>query len=159
MHLPRYFALALLATTACATAGLTPAGAKVLTSQSAPIDHGYAPGTCTSLGYIVGRGGGSFGGGWIPNDSLIEYAMNDLRNKAAAKGANYIQHDSPQLGVSGDGNGGSSTSTATISGTAYKCPTPAAAASVAATRVPGASPQAPAASPPQGAADGGALSL
>jgi hypothetical protein len=52
----------------------------------------------------------------ISNDSLVEYAMNDLRNKAAKVGADYVQHDPPQMGQ-GDGT----TTTVTISGTAYKC--------------------------------------
>jgi hypothetical protein len=58
----------------------------------------------------------------MSNEALIEYAMNDLRNKAGALGANYIRYDAPQLGVSGGGSGGGvATSTATISGTAYRC--------------------------------------
>lgn len=52
----------------------------------------------------------------IANDDLIESAMNDLRNKAAKVGADYVQHDPPQMGH-GDGT----TTTVTISGTAYKC--------------------------------------
>jgi hypothetical protein len=90
----------------------------VATSQSAPVDLGYVPSSCKSLGYIVGRGGGSFGGSWVSNESLIEYAMNDLRNQAAERGANYVQHDSPTLGVPGSDG---ATSTATVSGTAYFC--------------------------------------
>ncbi len=66
----------------------------------------------------MGRGGGSFGGGLLTHQSLVEYAMNDLRNKAAELGANYIQHDTPQLGVPGDDG---ATSTATVSGNAYFC--------------------------------------
>jgi len=65
---------------------------------------------------LVGEGGGSFGGKWISNDSLIEYATNDLRNKAAEKGANYVQTDPPTLG---EAHG--TTSTVTITGTAYRC--------------------------------------
>ena len=72
---------------------------------------------CTSVKFIVGHGGGSFAGEWVANDDLVEYAMNDLRNQAADLGANYVQHDAPQMG---DGDG--TTSTATISGTAYRCP-------------------------------------
>jgi hypothetical protein len=109
-------AIALLS--ACRTADLSGGGAKVATSQSAPVDFGYVPSSCKSLGYLVGRGGGSFGGGLLTNESLVEYAMNDLRNKAAELGANYIQHDTPQLGVPGDDG---ATSTATVSGTAYFC--------------------------------------
>jgi hypothetical protein len=66
--------------------------------------------------YLTGEGGGTFGGKWISNDSLIEYAMNDLRNKAADRGANYVQSDPPQLG-----NGNGTTTTVTITGTAYRC--------------------------------------
>jgi hypothetical protein len=104
----------------CATADLSAAGERIATAQSAPVDAGWDPASCKQLGYLVGRGGGSFGGGWITNEDLIRYAMNDLRNKAAAMGANYVQHDSPSLGQSGS-NGSTTTSTATVSGTAYSC--------------------------------------
>lgn len=65
----------------------------------------------------MGRGGGTFGGSWVSNESLIEHVMNDLR-KAADLGANFVQHDSPTMGQGG-GDGGSTTTTATVSGTAY----------------------------------------
>jgi uncharacterized protein YbjQ (UPF0145 family) len=64
----------------------------------------------------VGKGGGTFGGSWIANEDLIEYAMNDMRNQAAELGANYVQHDPPTLG-----QGEGTTTTATITGTAYQC--------------------------------------
>jgi hypothetical protein len=64
----------------------------------------------------VGRGGGAIGGAYVSNEKLIEYAMNDLRNQAAKKKANFVQHEAPTLGQA-DG----STSTATVSGTAYRC--------------------------------------
>ena len=96
---------------ACSTADLTADGARVVASRNAPAA------TCEEVKYLVGHGGGTFGGEYIANDDLIEYAMNDLRNQAAEAGANYVQHDSPQLG---DGDG--TTTTATISGTAYRCP-------------------------------------
>lgn len=72
---------------------------------------------CQLLDHVVGHGGGTFGGEFLANDDLIEYAMNDLRNQAAELGGNYVQHDPPTLGE-GDGT----TTTATISGTAYRCP-------------------------------------
>ena len=103
---------------ACNTAQLSGPGAQVATSTSAPSDFGYVPSSCKGLGYLVGRGGGSFSGSFLTNESLVEYAMNDLRNKAADLGANYLQHDTPQLGVPGDDG---ATSTATVSGTAYFC--------------------------------------
>jgi hypothetical protein len=68
------------------------------------------------VGYLAGEGGGTFGGKWISNDSLIDDAMNDLRNKAADRGANYVQSDPPQLG-----SGHGTTTTVTVTGTAYRC--------------------------------------
>lgn len=102
--------LALAAPLGCATASLTPQGANVAVARSAP------PADCRAVGYLVGEGGGTFGGAWISNDQLIEYAMNDLRNKAAERGASYVQADPPQLG-----NGKGTTTTVTITGTAYAC--------------------------------------
>jgi hypothetical protein len=106
--------IAVLSTTAlaCSTPALSPQAAHVAVARSAP------PPSCTTVAYLVGEGGGTFGGKWIANDQLIEYAMNDLRNKAAARGANYVQSDPPQLG-----NGHGTTTTATITGTAYRCAT------------------------------------
>jgi len=101
------FALALCG---CSTPALSPSGAGVAVSRNP------APGTCSAVGYLVGEGGGTFGGGWIPNDQLIDYAMNDLRNKAADQGANYVQSDPPQLGT-----GRGTTTTVTVTGTAYRC--------------------------------------
>ena len=108
------------ALTGCKTATLSQPGSTVRISPSAPVDQGFDPRSCQPLGYLVGRGGGSFGGGYISNDNLIKYAMNDLRNQASELGANYVQHDSPQLGESGT-HGNVATTTATVSGTAYRC--------------------------------------
>jgi hypothetical protein len=94
----------------CSRDSLSSEGAKVVASPNPP-----AP-SCVAVKHIVGEGGGTFGGEFISNDDLIEYAMNDLRNQAADAGANYVQHDPPELGQ-GDGT----TTTATISGTAYAC--------------------------------------
>ena len=94
----------------CKTAGLTPAGANVA------LVRDKLPDGCVQVAYFVGKGGGTFGGGLVSNEDLIEYAMNDLRNKAAQKGATHVQTDPPQMG-SGDGT----TTTVTITGTGYKC--------------------------------------
>lgn len=104
------FALSPASLLACSTPALHPAAAHVAVTRNPP------PPSCTSVAYIVGEGGGTFGGGWISNDQLLEYALNDLRNKAAERGANYVQSDPPQLG-----NGKGTTTTATITGTAYRC--------------------------------------
>jgi len=95
----------------CSTEDLSEEGARVVASRNAP------PQGCQQLGFVVGHGGGTFGGGFISNDDLIEYAMNDLRNRAAELGGNYVQYDTPTLG---DGDG--TTTTATVSGTAFRCP-------------------------------------
>ena len=97
--------------TGCNTPDLSSEGAKVTVSPDAPRAE------CVELKYVVGRGGGTFGGEYVTNDDLIEYAMNDLRNQAAEMGANYVRHDPPTLGE-GDGT----TTTATVSGMAFKCP-------------------------------------
>ncbi|MFO0639334.1 MAG: DUF4156 domain-containing protein [Polyangiaceae bacterium] len=105
------FAFATLSTIACSTPDLTPGGEKVIASPNPPAAN------CTRLDRVVGRGGGSFGGEFVANEDLIEYATNDARNLAAELGGNYLQTDPPQLGQA-DGT----TTTATVSGTAYKCP-------------------------------------
>ncbi len=102
--------IALAGLTSCKTAGLSPEGSKVALVRS------ELPPDCTQVGYFVGKGGGTFGGGLVSNEDLIEYAMNDLRNKAAAKGATHVQTDPPQLG-SGDGT----TTSVTVTGTGYLC--------------------------------------
>lgn len=115
--LPSRFAQASLAlaisvlSIACSTEELSSGGANVVASRNAPNVN------CEPLGNLVGHGGGTFGGQYLANDDLIEYAMNDLRNQTAERGGNYVQHDPPTLGQ-GDGT----TTTATISGTAYRCP-------------------------------------
>ena len=53
----------------------------------------------------------------ISNDSLMQYAMNDARNKAAELGATHVHLSTPQLGGA---NG--TTTTATVMAVAYKCP-------------------------------------
>ncbi len=106
-----FLVLAAFSTTGCKTAGLTSAGAQVAPTRD-PL-----PPQCETLGLVTGKGGGTFGGGMVSNEDLIEYAMNDIRNKAAELGASHIRHDPPQLG-SGDGT----TTSVTITGTAYKCP-------------------------------------
>jgi len=105
--------------TGCSTAALSPAGARVVATRNPPTPD------CVSLKYLVGKGGGTFGGAYVANEDLVEYAMNDLRNEAAQLGANYVQHDPPQMG-----HGGGTTTTVTISGTAYRCPNPPHAAAV-----------------------------
>jgi hypothetical protein len=95
----------------CKTAALSQSGASVAPTRD-PL-----PPECETLGLITGKGGGTFGGAYLSNEALIDYAMNDIRNKAADLGATHIRHDPPQLGM-GEGT----TTSVTITGTAYACP-------------------------------------
>ncbi len=103
--------VAAAATAGCKTASLTSSGAQV-----APTPDPLPP-ECKTLGLVTGKGGGTFGGGMVSNEDLIEYAMNDIRNKSGELGATHVRHDPPQLGQ-GDGT----TTSVTITGTAYTCP-------------------------------------
>lgn len=104
----------LLTLSGCATASLTPAGEKIeIVPQLDRKD-------CKNLGPVVGKGGGSFGGAWIADERLVEFATNDIRNKAALKGATHLVMMGHQMGQTMDRYSGT-TSTATISGVAYQC--------------------------------------
>ena len=70
---------------------------------------------CQTLGNITGKGGGA-SGGYVSNESLIEYAINDLRNQAAELGATHVVYSSPTMG----GNAGTTTS-AMVMGEALRC--------------------------------------
>lgn len=108
--------VALGSMTGCVTAALSQAGSRVTPVTAAPGPE------CQNLGTVIGTGGGTFGGAYISNDQLMEYAMNDVMNKAAARGATHVQTNQPQLGGA---NG--TTTTATVMAIAYKCPGAAAA--------------------------------
>ncbi len=70
--------------TGCATAPATPQGAAVeLVTQR--------PANCKFLGEVTGSHGNVFSGDFITDEKLIQGARNDLRNKAAALGANVVQ--------------------------------------------------------------------
>ncbi|NBD12561.1 MULTISPECIES: DUF4156 domain-containing protein [Corallococcus] len=97
--------------TGCVTAALSKAGSQVTPVPAAPGPE------CQNLGMVIGTGGGSFGGAYISNDQLMEYALNDVMNKAAARGATHVQANQPQLG-----GASGTTTTATVMAIAYKCP-------------------------------------
>lgn len=101
-----------LGSIACNTEELDDAGARVVASRNAPDAN------CRSIGTFTGRGGGSMGGGFVSNDNLMQYALNDLRNEVGEAGGNYVQHDPVVLSQ----ESGRTTTTATISGTGYVCP-------------------------------------
>jgi hypothetical protein len=109
-----------LTSTGCATEALSHRGSAVeLTTQ---VDRG-----CKNLGPVIGKGGGFLGGSWVSDEDLVEYAMNDLRNKAGDRGATHVVFTGHEMGHTSGEHGGT-TSTATISGIAYRCPAEAAPA-------------------------------
>ena len=76
---------------------------------------GDAPAGCTELGDVSGHGSG------MGDDALVS-AKNDVRNNAAAMGANYVRWETAMEDHDGDRPTGTR-----IHGTAYKCAATAAA--------------------------------
>lgn len=103
---------------ACSATPLKRDEAGVLLSQRTPSEHGFASESCTELGKVIGRTDETIRGNWSSNDQLIESALSNLRDKAAKLGANFVAHETPELGVATDGYGSTS---ATVRGTAYRC--------------------------------------
>lgn len=104
----RIFVFAMFAAGACSYSVLNQRGYSVSIADAKPE-------ACENLGTVTGKGGGAWGE-FVPNESLIEYAMNDARNRAAELGATHVTLSPPQLG---GGNGG--ISAATVTGFAYRC--------------------------------------
>jgi hypothetical protein len=99
---------------ACASVKLSEAGRNVKVVETIP-SH------CESLGLIAGEGGSSWtGGAYYKNATLIEYAQNDLKNKAAELGATHIIIKTTNLGETHGQYGGTVTG-ANLTGTAYRC--------------------------------------
>jgi len=96
---------------ACATTQLHHGGTKVQVVDAQRVA------TCRLVGPVSGSGGGSFGGAWVSNSKLMEYAMNDLRNEAAERGATHVVVSNTNMAA----NSGGSTTTAVITGNAYHC--------------------------------------
>lgn len=105
--------------TACSSIDLNDNAKGILVSRSAP------PKGCEFVTQIAGNQGNFFTGMYTSNENLEVGSMNDLRNKAADQGANYVQLISDRAGVTGSGGGGgysSAQTNVTNLGNAYKCP-------------------------------------
>ncbi|MCE3044684.1 MULTISPECIES: DUF4156 domain-containing protein [Legionella] len=111
----------------CASIPADPQTARVIASPN-PVPKG-----CKYLGQVVGNQGNFFTGGFTSNRNLEEGAMNDLKNRAAKLGANYIQLVTNRAGVTGSMSGsfdrrsgymsgGSEQTNVTNLGNAYLCP-------------------------------------
>lgn len=100
----------LLAMAGCGTyEALTPEASYVKATTIRP------EGKCESLGTLTGKGGGA-SGGYVSNESLIEYAVNDLRNQAQRLNATHVLYSTPAMG----GAEGTTTS-AMVMGEALRC--------------------------------------
>ncbi|HHT8302732.1 TPA: DUF4156 domain-containing protein [Legionella pneumophila] len=113
--------------TGCAAIPADPPAERVIASPNP------APKGCKYVGQVVGNQGNFFTGGFTSNRNLEEGAMNDLKNKASKKGANYIQLVTNRAGVTGSMSGsfdrhggfmsgGSEQTNVTNLGNAYICP-------------------------------------
>ena len=104
----------------CSAIKVHPGAEEVIVSNNKP------PKGCKYLGAVVGGQGNFFTGSYTSNSRLAEGANNDLRNKAAALGANYVQIEFANAGNTGSGGGRfgvgrSSQTDVTKSGNAYHC--------------------------------------
>jgi hypothetical protein len=119
--LGRELGVALLAasTLACTPTALTTGGTQVKLGKAPPHEG------CRELGIVMGSGGG---GSYSNGEYKLENAQNELRNKTAAQGGNFVVLDTSTTDYNG----------VTLSGRAFDCSSPppaapAAPAAVAAT--------------------------
>lgn len=96
------FSLGLLSMGGC-LAQLNAAGAGVKLSKAEPVVG------CRELGLVHGSGGGA---AYTSSEDKMQSAQNDIRNRAAAMGGNYVVMDVMGGDISG----------LTLSGRAFQCP-------------------------------------
>lgn len=98
----------------CASIALKPHAHRVIASKTP------APKGCKYIGSVVGSQGGLLVGAYTSNKNLAEGSMNDLKNKAADIGANYVQIEADRAGFThSEGSGGQTD--VTVTGNAYRC--------------------------------------
>ncbi len=105
---------------ACSSTPLKPAASKIVVSEIPPIGA-----NCKLLGQITGHEGNFISGEWTSNEELEKGALNDLKNKAADMGANYLEILTTRQGGTGAFGavvGFNDETTITNSANAYKCP-------------------------------------
>jgi hypothetical protein len=96
----------------CSAIPTTPVGQTVELVTEKP------PGSCKPLGDAVGSQGNWFTGDYTSNKNLLIGARNDLRNKAAKMGGNYVWvQDSSNTNAWGS----KGTSNTTVLGVVYRC--------------------------------------
>jgi Domain of unknown function (DUF4156) len=96
----------------CSAISTTPEGKSVELVTQKP------PGNCKPLGDVVGSQGNWFTGDYTSNKNLLVGARNDLRNKAAEMGGNYVWvQDSSNTNAWGS----LGTTNTTVLGVVYRC--------------------------------------
>jgi uncharacterized protein YbjQ (UPF0145 family) len=108
-------ALVLGALAGCAATQLRPSAARVVVSRQP------APKSCKYLGTLIGEQGGALTGSFTSNKALAEGAVNDMKNKAADMGANYVVLEDSRAGPTISGANGAQTDV-THMGNGYACP-------------------------------------
>jgi|GEM_PF-231897 len=104
---------------ACSSTPLNPSASKVVVSEIPPIGA-----NCKLLGQITGHQGNFVSGEWTSNEELEKGALNDLKNKAADMGANYLEILTTRQGGTGAVGavvGFNDETNITNSANAYKC--------------------------------------
>jgi hypothetical protein len=112
-------ALVVGALTGCAATQIRAGAEQVVVSRQP------APKSCKYLGTIIGEQGGALTGRFTSNKALAAGAVNDLKNKAADMGANYVVLEDSRAGqtISGDKDGITGEQTdVTHMGNGYVCP-------------------------------------
>ena len=118
-------ALGLLASllVGCAASPLQSGAERVIVARQTP------PQSCKFVGAVVGSQGDFLTGPYTSNKNLAQGALNDLRNRAFALGANFVSLQSETAGQTGGGSSYEGTGSyssgqtdVTKTGNAYTCP-------------------------------------
>ena len=107
----------------CGATALRPGAEGVLVTHAPPSNQ------CRFVGTLVGQQGDALTGQFTSNRDLAEGAVNDLRNQAHERGANYVLLETTTAGntISGGSHGISGEQTdVTHMGNAFVCPPPGA---------------------------------
>lgn len=126
------FTAAIAAVAGCSAIPVAP------TASQIPVLTEKPSGSCRMLGEAIGSQGNSFTSGLTSDVKLIEGARNQLRNKAAAMGGNYVWLQGSNMTARGNGPGANNS---TVVGVVYSCADGAGMGSGAV--VPAATPSAP----------------
>ena len=103
-----------------AGAGLGACSANSIRPEAAAIEMGNErPQNCRYLGEAVGSQGNFITGDITSNANLVAGARNELRNKAADMGGNYVQVVNSANAAAAGSNG---TTNSTVVGSVFFCP-------------------------------------